>query len=356
MTEIKNCYYFNNNFKKWVNFDEKSEKYYKMISKPYKDKITIANFNILHAQYSRIINWYFQNDNRFEFIVKEIRNIDSDVFGINECTDYFMNYLLKDEFIQENYFLSSLENVNKNSNIIFNLILSKKPFKVLINKNSNRYSIGCHFYEEEYIIFTSHPVAYEENCHKREKELLTFISNLNSYNDKQIQEIIKRGNLILMGDMNAHFLSENHYFNKLGFLDIWMESDQNETNGTTFDMNTSLNSFYIFDNRKMRLDRMLFFKNSDLFEIEKNSMKIIFNKKLNDSWYIYPSDHFGLYSEIKLKTTPSKYDIKNKEFIVKYENEREDLKITGYRTIKEIILYRYLAMIFLIILLKLIYQ
>lgn len=52
-----------------------------------------------------------------------------------------------------------------------------------------------------------------------------------------------------------------------------------------------INRFLPYDNRRMRLDRILI-KNGSNFKI--NNIEFFANKKIEGSSYLFPSDHFGL--------------------------------------------------------------
>jgi len=112
----------------------------------------------------------------------------------------------------------------------------------------------------------------------------------------------------------------------------------------------------------MRLDRILLFRRNNLFDIREGKMMIFGNEKIYSDFsfsYLYPSDHFGLLVELELKENYSKYKIKRPEFLDFYAMEHVNLDITGFRTIRRIIIYRIIVvavvvLILLIIILKLI--
>ena len=60
-----------------------------------------------------------------------------------------------------------------------------------------------------------------------------------------------------MGDLNLHFTEESNYLSRLGFVDAWDLIHPHEK-GYTWDSqkNNIIKKFLLFDNRRMRLDRI----------------------------------------------------------------------------------------------------
>ena len=79
---------------------------------------------------------------------------------------------------------------------------------------------------------------------------------------------------------------------KHGFYDAWLEVEKDRV-GYTWDpkMNSVIGWFLPFDNRRMRLDRILVKQNS---RIKPTSMTIDFTNKIPNTITLFPSDHFGL--------------------------------------------------------------
>lgn len=73
--------------------------------------------------------------------------------------------------------------------------------------------------------------------------------------------------------------------------------------GYTWDpqVNPMINMVLPFDNRRMRLDRIAINSRSDL---QAESIRITCNQKIDNSWYLYPSDHFGLEARFTLLPHP----------------------------------------------------
>lgn len=76
------------------------------------------------------------------------------------------------------------------------------------------------------------------------------------------------------------------------FYDAWMELEKSKE-GFTWDpkINPIIGWFLPFDNRRMRLDRILIKQNS---HIKPRKITIDFSEKIPNTWILFPSDHFGL--------------------------------------------------------------
>lgn len=79
---------------------------------------------------------------------------------------------------------------------------------------------------------------------------------------------------------------------KYGFYDAWIEACGDDQ-GYTWDpkLNGLIKWFLPFDNRRMRLDRILVKNNSF---IKVGSVSMGFTQKIPGTLFLYPSDHFGL--------------------------------------------------------------
>lgn len=125
-------------------------------------------------------------------------------------------------------------------------------------------------------------------------------SNISSF-CKKATIANNNNNIILLGDLNLHFLHEDSFIYDNGFIDIWREIYPNEE-GYTWDpsQNALINRIFVFDNRKMRLDRILLKKDSNLFAIK--GIEILAKEKIGIS--LNCSDHFLLLSHLQIHETP----------------------------------------------------
>ena len=108
----------------------------------------------------------------------------------------------------------------------------------------------------------------------------------NSENGK-LKNAYERKNIIILGDFNYHMKHETKYIYQNDFSDLWLEKvarNQNEANfdenGYTWDgqTNSMINRILPFDNRRMRLDRIIC--KNDAQNIKFEDMRIFANQKM----------------------------------------------------------------------------
>lgn len=116
------------------------------------------------------------------------------------------------------------------------------------------------------------------------------IANFNT--DKSIREAFENENIIILGDLNLHLIHETAKIYLMNYYDSWLEVEGDKL-GYTWDpmMNKLIGWFLPFDNRRMRLDRILVRSGS---KIRPKGISIDFNEKIPNSLFLFPSDHFGL--------------------------------------------------------------
>jgi len=86
-------------------------------------------------------------------------------------------------------------------------------------------------------------------------------SSIHEYgNDEEqssrLKDAIAKNNVFLLGDLNMHFPMENNGLEESGFNDLWLEHNSHMS-GFTWDTHTNrMLWMMLFDDRRMRLDRV----------------------------------------------------------------------------------------------------
>ena len=128
------------------------------------------------------------------------------------------------------------------------------------------------------------------------------------------------------------------------YHDLWLER-HSHFDGITWDPDVNSMTAFVppFDNRKLRLDRVVSKKSRclDLLNIE------LFGNKQLDRFWLFPSDHFGIKADFVL------YD---KGLTISDNNHKKTFsKIPqdshGYRTFNEIIVFRIIGLAFVVLIL-----
>lgn len=209
-----------------------------------------------------------------------------------------------------------------------------------------------------FVIISTHLIAFERYFEKRRKQLRQIIENLENYKNLEdpylpfFLDAINNRNIIIMGDLNLHLQIETMYIYENKFIDLWIET--NDEDGFTWDgqRNSLIKIMLPLDNRRMKLDRIIIKEGSLLFSIGKpeNEMKIFGREKIKPkrfgSWLV-GSDHFGLKISLNVDKDNKLPFKANKS--INLDDKNRILYCTGFRTEKKIVLLRVLAIISLVL-------
>jgi len=233
-------------------------------------------------------------ENRRKAILEILKQKNSDIVCLQEVTSPFFNFLLENEFIKKNYYIS--DSYINSYNVV---ILSKFPTKFYIltlpSKMMRNLILGEIKIEinglSQNMIFSSTHLESLNNEIYRKNQLEKIFNILNKFK-----------NSMLVGDFNIDDNLQNSEMNYIipNFLDswnLWMKK-----------YNLTKEDGYTFYEDKteppQRIDRILMNEKSEyilnyLEIIGKD--KIDVDNKFNFSTVETPSDHQGIYSEFILK-------------------------------------------------------
>mmetsp|Transcript_57688 Transcript_57688/g.65835 ORF Transcript_57688/g.65835 Transcript_57688/m.65835 type:complete len:346 (+) Transcript_57688:148-1185(+) len=305
-------------------------------SKPLGQDLKIATFNVLLDQYDdKVYHPHFlYPEDRYQAVADELAKMDLDVICLNECTKTCLAIMEKQDWIQKSYYLSESTKNGCESlgyrnfgNCIFSRVqphsfqtltlaeLKSRPviladFSVKTSRNSN----------ESFVVAATHLTARTGNHPRRARELTRLYEAL----DKNFSS---HDHYLILGDLNFHAEHERSSI-RFDYQDIWTALyDLEEHPGYTWNAQENLMSrqiWPVFENRKMRLDRILYKAKSvdhsfepkkmeifgnkpiynpedqksrtGLFRMLGNKMGDLFTKNLRDKEeYLYCSDHYGLW-------------------------------------------------------------
>lgn len=231
---------------------------------------------------------------RFKLQAQELKELNSDVIILCEFQIQHLQYLMEQDWVQKNYYLSEItfdgvkvENyTGKVSDMSF--ILTKLPFKgayqIIDKHGSGKGFIQLKLWND-FSIFGCHLMAYDERQEIRKKQLNDIIS----FDSK----------FIIGGDFNIHNEVDEENLLKLDIYDF-KKVYENEKEYFTFDgANNSLVDFiYLYvERRRMPLDRII--SNKDL-KFKPEFIKFIGTKEHQfGKLKAHLSDHFGLHTLLK---------------------------------------------------------
>ena len=327
--------------------------------------ISLGSYNVCFAPKNYLIQMIMSNDTRYKYQIDELfPQLDLDIIALSEVTEDYIKMLLESKWIQINY---SIFDPKKPIFKCFsgNLILSRYPMKCysMYDIINGRIAIGLIISSQASILILSvHLLAYEVNHVIRQQQLARILQGLKAYSDKTdlcyeyFKSAVLNKNIIIMGDLNFHMKSEDKLLIDNELLDLWTETNELE-NGYTWDsMRNNLIKFWVFDNRRMRLDRIMITEGSTLFyKLSNEKMELFGTKKVfpkRKLSYLMGSDHFGLKVKIGISKNPGKNDHIGKTKIIYNQDYFAKLpKNDGFRTVKTLFIYRLLTLFILLLLL-----
>ena len=288
------------------------------------ESIRIATLNILADCFPWFIEMAIRSSERYEWLCNGLTALNPTIIGLNEVTRTALEQLQQCPFIRENYFITeSVDRTmvsNDSSELTYGMnnllsphgcvILSKFPlleaFAVSVSGSAREAVVGKvqlnHHSEQCVHVCAHHTTAYQtpKNAQLRAQQI------------RDIVEILEPLGLpfLIFGDLNLHYSFEDAVVVNNNLIDAWTQThfsqispfnDRNE--GYTFDTaNNSLIPYYIpGECRRMRLDRILFSRAFPAFAIQPCMLWA--NEPIKSDNYLFPSDHFGLYIDLVLRST-----------------------------------------------------
>lgn len=254
---------------------------------------------------------------RFQHQFKIMQQGNFDCIALNEVTPQYVQLLIQEPWVQENYYLSDIDGSSINS--FGNLFLSKYPIHNLsfVRLPKLKRPIVCaefSFAEHPLVLAVTHLSAKTNYTDRRQVQLKHLMTHLDEH--------FKSADKIILGDLNFHKETEQV---PSSYTDVWTTLNPQQA-GFTYDgsVNTMLHEmwplgrFWGYDDKvQMRLDRIFSQSNywiPTLIEICLNTpvyqannrpnlikdiLSVCFdvfgiNIARNPKNYLFPSDHFGL--------------------------------------------------------------
>lgn len=247
------------------------------------------------------ISYYTQgylmdHEERFKHQANELKELNSDVIILCEFQIVHLKYLMEQEWVKNNYFLSditfdgkNLENFKTNS-LDFSIMLTKLPFQSA-HLIVDRWGEGKAYVQlklwNDISIFGLHLMAFDQYQETRMNQLRDVIS----LSDK----------FIIGGDFNIHNDIDEENLKKLDILDF-KDVYPKDKEYITFDgtQNSLIEFIYLYaEKRKMALDRIISSKN---LNFKPEFLKLIGTKEYQfGRLNTHLSDHYGLYTVLKEK-------------------------------------------------------
>ena len=320
-------------------------------------QISLGCYNVLFPSTNFLKKLITSDNERYNYQIEQLfPPLDIDILALSEVTETYITLLLQKPWIQQTYYVFNPQKIVF-QRFFGNLILSKFPMQCYSMDNLiyGRISIALITQpKNSFLILSVHLIAFERNHHIRRKQLAKILEGLRSYSNlddaflDHFKAAVSNKNVIIMGDLNFHLKLENKLVLDHDFIDLWTETNE-AADGYSWDSlkNPLINAILPFDNRRMRLDRIMFLEGSKLFGVRPDEkMEIFGNKKVfrkRKMSYLMGSDHFGLCVKIEANENLEIY----KRKVVSNEIFDKLTQNDGFRSQKTIIVYRVIAVLFL---------
>ena len=269
--------------------------------------IRIATFNILADCWPWFVEKAIRSTERFECLSKAISVLNPTILGLNEVTPNALNCLLQSPFIRENYFVTATSANSQHITPHGSVVLSKLPimevFTIAVT-GRNRDAVVGKIRLSEMPETCIHFCSLHTTARQRPKN-----AQLRAQQVRDVINILRPLSLpfIIAGDLNLYYNCEDAVIIDQNLIDAWAQTHFSELNpfndqdpGYTFDsVKNTLIPYYSPGNcRQMRLDRILL---SDGFPAyAKQPSALWADSPVRNGYYLFPSDHFGLYIDIYL--------------------------------------------------------
>ncbi|CAI2373410.1 unnamed protein product [Moneuplotes crassus] len=313
-----------------------------------RDNLKIATYNVLPAPKCGISRWLSAPRLRYNYQIDTLLpSLDADIIFLQGCTREYLRLLLQSSLL-EKYMGSSHEATRDKQN--FPVVLSTIPFEELLIRDRAIYCLfECN--NKPFVLINIHLNTLGSSKSMRAIELSKINQNLqiiceladDESQKSRIRQALDNNNIMILGDFNMHFPSENKTLESLNYTDLWLDK-HSHLSGYTYDGKTNklLWSLQQFDNRRLRLDRIALKRHS---QIEAENIQLFGNKPINP-WFkqrlfpTMPSDHYGIMLKFKIndvKTEDNRFGMYHDEFGMLPRNT------TGYRSPMKIWVYRIIA-------------
>ncbi len=352
--KVSMCYYFDRGANRWEPGDVRS-----LEVNDLPDQLALGHLNVLFGTKLQrsCLGRLTKDRERIEAIIDELSGKQLfDLVGLNEVDERFLSALLAHRRIRDYFYLSAVQITPQQGSIHDCLILSRVPFLLAA---THRRKFAVLNYSTPLVFGSLHLTAYEGSKYQRIRdqqlrEVRDFLASPRQHlaesglnlTSQTCLELVSRawdaGQVFISGDLNLHGVDETGLVYKHGFEDVWLNLRGSEE-GFTWDAqrNSLIQLLLPFDNRRMRLDRMLavgdkqpplFPARISIFADVPLPVSTLFKR-------VHMSDHFGLktmlVSEQSFPRQPSADYLAVKSRVVPQR----------FRSIQTIIVLRCLAML-----------
>ncbi len=251
-------------------------------------RLKIVSFNVLSDLYESELT---ETAQRIPIIIEHLRQCDADIIALQEVTPRLLEKLLAEDWVQAYHISESPQGETLEWHGL--LLLSRLPFtlveyrysprkRVLVGKwllNGKTLNVAA-------VHFTS---DYNKNSEKvRSKQLTILLEYLNS----------QPGDCLIVGDFNAKDNEPAEILTQNNFIDIWQTLHPEDPGYTFHPQANPLAALMSLTGLAGRLDRMML-RSQDGDWISRQIELFACNPIPDTEGKIYPSDHFGILTQLE---------------------------------------------------------
>ncbi len=250
--------------------------------------LNVATYNILSDEYKQ---GFLPSEDRIKAVFKVLENCDADIVALQEVSLDTMRRLMEEPWMRDKY-ISDQPN-KKHFDSHRTIIYSKFPFELYAFDYSMRkqFLVGTWMINQQ----TVHLAAIHLSSNRADnapkirteqlKTIVAFLEHLGS-------------DYLIAGDFNMRAEESSSFFQKQQLKDLWTRLHPNKI-GATFDVTrNTLAAFFSLSKKSGRLDRMLLRSKNNNWE--PKTIDLLGEEAIQKD--IYPSDHFGLVTQLEFQT------------------------------------------------------
>ncbi|MGB0522302.1 MAG: poly(A) polymerase [Flammeovirgaceae bacterium] len=263
------------------------ENYIQELTTTSVDQLRILTLNVLTDRYER---GKLHSEERWAWLAHQLQKTTADIILLQEVTSRFYEILLRKRWFYSWY--SSESPACSNLKPHGNIILSRYPFRL----KEWRYSSAKRFLIASLLLNgTTFQVA---NVHLSSNQN----ANAPAVRKQQFVELVailesQPSAFLIGGDFNMREAEQPTEYVDTALLDCWKSVNPNAEGLTYHPEVNSLARLFSLTGKPGRLDRMLLHPSDEQWRVSNSSL--IFNQAIgNFSGKLFPSDHFGLLTQL----------------------------------------------------------
>jgi poly(A) polymerase len=276
------------------------------------EQIQFATYNVLFDLYHKDL---VQTDKRLPHISALLERCQADIIGLQEVTPQSLEYILRQPWITEQYFISAgpdSDLVKPYGQVLLSRFPIRKLYQLRYTKHKHAIIAEIDLADQVLIVMLVH--LSSNRRHNAEQNRIAELNALMSYLKPDRPEGWHNKNIALMGDFNTSGHELDPILQQHGFSDIWPVLHPTDA-GYTYDPQTNRLAEYLsLSKTSMRLDR-IYTRSPEHAAFRPITAQIFGREPLAETAGevdLYASDHFGLLCVLNLPISEPSHNLNTK--------------------------------------------